>query len=313
MHIFGESYAGRYIPVFTEYLLHMNDQLEQSEDLRQRGFRHLPLRGIGIGNGLFDYALQAPSYYKMGCRSSYPPMFNARQCSTLKNTVNPQCISMLAQCYASNQEQSSEGMRQEGCVGIELERWRLTDACAAADSYCNGALNWTTPASTYDVRQGARIVPDDYVSLLRTNAFVEAVGASPTVMYQECSDSVFDLFASTTDEISRSAKSSLEYILSRQLPVLLYSGDADFICNWYGTVTVAKALEWQGKSRFANARINNWSWPAKNGTNVPAGQFLNADNLTFLRVYEAGHEVPFYQPEASLFMLMQFVTQRRLY
>ncbi|KAJ1932132.1 hypothetical protein EC988_009556, partial [Linderina pennispora] len=114
MHIFGESYAGRYIPVFTEYLLHMNDQIEQSEDLQQRGFRHLPLRGIGIGNGLFDYALQAPTYYKIGCRSSYPPMFSARQCSILKNTVNPQCIRMLTECYSASKGQSSEGMRREG-------------------------------------------------------------------------------------------------------------------------------------------------------------------------------------------------------
>ena len=31
-----------------------------------------------------------------------------------------------------------------------------------------------------------------------------------------------------------------------------------------------------------------------------AGQFKTQDNFAFLRVYGAGHEVPYYQPEVAL-------------
>ncbi|KAJ2156978.1 hypothetical protein GGF46_004824 [Coemansia sp. RSA 552] len=313
VYLFGESYGGRYIPVFTEYLLHMNDEVASQEQLRLRGYRELPLSGIGIGNGMFDMKLQAPSYYNMGCESSYPAIFNKPQCAFLKGTVYPQCLRLLDNCYGQETLSSSEGMRMNRCIDLEPESYRSHSQCGYADTYCNGALNWTTGISTYDVRPGARMVPDEYVEYLRKPEFKQAVGASNDIDFVECSDPVFDRFVSTADGMSRSAVSSLEYILDKKVPVLLYSGDADFICNWYGTVEVAKALNWHGKSNFANVSTADWSWPAQSGQNIVAGQFMAADNLAFLRVYEAGHEVPYYQPQASLYMLAQFLDRHTLY
>ncbi|KAI8320974.1 alpha/beta-hydrolase [Martensiomyces pterosporus] len=309
VHIFGESYAGRYIPVFSEYLLHMNDQITQSADLQSRGYLHLPLRGIGVGNGMFDYQLQTSSYYTMGCRSNYPPLFSAKQCTVLKSVINPTCSAMMSRCYGDKGlVQSAEGMRTGDCIRLEPEQWRLTDECAEADSYCNGALNWTTLISTYDVRPNARMVPDDYVKYLQSTQFVDTVGAASNIEFTECSDAVFDIFASTTDEMSKSAKSSLEYILERNVPVLLYNGDADFICNWHGTMAVARALNWHGSDRFLQSAMTEWTWPATNG----GGEYVSVDNFTFLRIYEAGHEVPFYQPQAALHMLSQFLANKKL-
>ncbi|KAJ2472401.1 hypothetical protein GGI02_001603 [Coemansia sp. RSA 2322] len=314
VHIFGESYAGRYIPVFTEYILHMNKHVSASADLQGRGFVELPLKGIGIGNGMFDYFMQNPSYYSMGCDSSYPPLFNRWQCAYLKSKMIPRCNDLMSKCYSAWAPQTSAlGMRADDCVRLQPERWRTSRECAAADSFCNGALNWTTMISTYDVRPSARLVPDDYVDYLRTDEFKAAVGAQIEIDYAECSDEVFDRFSSTSDEVSRSAMSSLQYILGQNVPVLLYSGDADFICNWYGTVAVAKALQWPGKDRFASAQASNWTWPAKSGKVMNAGQYTSADNLSFLRVFQAGHEVPYYQPQASLYMLAQFLSHRKIF
>ncbi|KAI9501475.1 Alpha/Beta hydrolase protein [Coemansia spiralis] len=290
--VFGESYAGRYIPAFAEYVVKMNQVVGGSEDLQSRGFSELPLKGIGIGNGLFDYKLQAPTYKQMGCNSTYPSIFDKRQCEELDKVVNPRCAMLLDKCLGA-QAASAEP--------------------AGADAYCNGALNWTTPVNTYDVRPRARMVPDDYVSYLRTSEFVSAVGASPDLVYEECSDPVFDRFAGTSDEVSRSSLSALAYLLEQSVPVLLYTGDADFICNWYGTRAVAHALEWAGQERFRSAPARKWSWPTKSGKTIAAGEFWAADNLTVLRVYEAGHEVPYYQPQASLYMLAQFLWHKQLY
>ncbi|KAJ2777880.1 hypothetical protein H4R18_004920 [Coemansia javaensis] len=314
VYLLGESYAGRYIPVFAEYLLHMNDQIDGSEQLRERGYRRLPLSGIGVGNGFFDLRLQSPSSYKMGCDSTYPPLFSARQCAYLNSTVLPECARRIDRCYAgAGPGTSSDGMRAEAaCTDLAPEPWRASRACAAADSYCNTPLAWTTTVSTYDVRRNATMVPDDYVAYLRTPAFKDAVGASANIDYVECSDPVFDRFTASSDAMSRSAKASLEFVLDRGVPVLLYSGDADYICNWYGTVDFIRALDWHGKSALADSPVAPWAWPAQSGDAIPAGQFVTAGNFTFLRVYEAGHEVPYYQPQAALYMLAQFLRQHRL-
>ncbi|KAJ2544896.1 hypothetical protein EV175_005854 [Coemansia sp. RSA 1933] len=314
--LFGESYGGRYIPVFTEYLLHMNDLISGSPDLQARGFATLPLAGVGIGNGLFDYMVQAPTYHKMGCDSTYsPPLFNPLQCKYLEKVVNPLCIKALDTCYSGTTKTSVDTLRGSNatCVSLVPEPWRSSQACAYADRYCNGALNWTTLANTYDVREGARSPPDDYVDYLRTSEFAAAVGANPDIVYTECSDPVFDRFASTSDEVSRSAMASMEFILDRGVPLLLYTGDADFICNWYGTMLVARALQWHGNVAFRNNAPVAWTYPEEfSGTPIEGGQLWTAENLSFLRVYQAGHEVPYYQPQASLHMLAQFLSHQKL-
>ncbi|KAJ2770242.1 hypothetical protein IWQ56_002241 [Coemansia nantahalensis] len=314
VYLFGESYAGRYIPVFAEYAMHMNDQIDRSEALRARGYRHLPLRGVGIGNGLVDFPLQRNSAYKMGCDSTYPALFTSQQCKYLRSTILPRCTKLVESCYVGPgmNSTSADGMRTGGCSHLAPEPWRASAQCAEADSYCNSPLEWTTAVSTYDVRPNARMVPDDYIEYLRTPEFKRAVGASGTIDYVECSDPVFNSFTASVDEVSRSAKSSLSNILDRNLPVLLYSGDADFICNWYGTVSVIRALDWHGKAAMAAARSRPWSWPAQSGARIAAGRYVAADNLTFLRVFEAGHEVPYYQPEAALYMLAQFLAKKTL-
>ncbi|KAJ2079123.1 hypothetical protein H4R24_004001 [Coemansia sp. RSA 988] len=317
VYVFGESYAGRYIPVFTEYLVHMNEVVEASSLLQARGFLPIPLSGIGIGNGLYDQKLQSSSYHTMGCHSTYPAIFTEQQCTYLEQTVVPQCNAELDKCYSEEGTttlNSVDGMRQpNSCVDLESESWRTTTQCGYADSYCSGSLNWTTMINTYDVRPDARMVPNDYVDYLRTAEFKQAVGASDEIDFVECSDPLFDRFSSTNDAVSRSAVASLEFLLARNLPVLLYSGDADFICNWYGTMEVVRALNWKGKNRVAESVPRSWSWPAQSGRDIAAGQFIAVDNLAFLRVFEAGHEVPFYQPQASLYMLAQFLDRHTVY
>ncbi|KAJ1890507.1 hypothetical protein LPJ66_007438 [Kickxella alabastrina] len=315
VYLFGESYAGRYIPVFTEYLIHMNKHVSASADLQERGYVSLPLRGIGIGNGMFDHRLQASSAHTIACQSNYPPMFSRQQCAHLKSTVVPQCTAQMNKCYGEfTPTTSSLGMRMDKCVRLEPEKWRSSKECAAAKTICNGALNWTNMVNAYDVRPQARMVPDDYVEYLRTREFTNAIGVTESgVGFEECSDEVFDRFGSTSDEMSRSALSSLQFILNQNMPVLLYSGDADFICNWHGNLAVARALNWHGKGAFKNAISAPWNWPTKSGNKVGAGEVLSAENLTFLRVFEAGHEVPYYQPQASLYMLAQFITSQKVH
>jgi cathepsin A (carboxypeptidase C) len=91
-------------------------------------------------------------------------------------------------------------------------------------------------------------------------------------------------------------------LLSKGVKVLVYSGDKDFICNWKGGEAWTHSLKWQKSDEFNKKDYSKW-----NVNEQPAGEFKNVDNLTFLRVYEAGHMVPMDQPQIALEMLNQFV------
>lgn len=75
---------------------------------------------------------------------------------------------------------------------------------------------------------------------------------------------------------------------------LIY-GDADYICNWFGGEAVSNEIRYTHSKEFAKTGYVPF---VINGTEY--GEVRQYGNFSFLRIYEAGHEVPFYQPLASL-------------
>ena len=72
--------------------------------------------------------------------------------------------------------------------------------------------------------------------------------------------------------------------------VLVWAGDADWICNWLGNYEVANAVDFPGSAQFSAMDLAPYT---VNG--VEKGQFKTVDNFSFLKVYGAGHEVPYYR------------------
>jgi len=96
-------------------------------------------------------------------------------------------------------------------------------------------------------------------------------------------------------------QSNVVNLLNNNVKVLVYSGDKDWVCNWRGGEAWTHSLNWEKKEEFKNQQYQKWT----TGTNA-GGEFKNVDNLTFLRIYDAGHMVPMDQPAVSLEMLNQF-------
>jgi len=84
---------------------------------------------------------------------------------------------------------------------------------------------------------------------------------------------------------------------------LVYSGDKDFICNWRGGEAWTNEANWTHSAEFKNASYQNWTME---GNAKPVGEFKEVAELTFLRVFDAGHMVPMDQPEVALGMLDRF-------
>ena len=89
----------------------------------------------------------------------------------------------------------------------------------------------------------------------------------------------------------------LETILANGVRVALYYGDADYICNWFGGQAISLALNYTHSAEFAAAGYAPF---VVNGTEY--GEVRQYGNFSFLRMYESGHEVPFYQPIGALEM-----------
>ena len=74
-----------------------------------------------------------------------------------------------------------------------------------------------------------------------------------------------------------------------------WAGDADWICNWVGNQVAAESVSFPGQGAFKAKELASYT---VNG--VAGGTFKTQDNLSFLKVFGAGHEVPFYTPALAL-------------
>lgn len=87
----------------------------------------------------------------------------------------------------------------------------------------------------------------------------------------------------------RSTVPDLEGILQTGLPTLIWAGDADWICNWYAGWDTVNNLEYPGAAEFRAKDVQNYTVDGE-----VLGTFKTAENLSWLRVFGAGHKVPFY-------------------
>lgn len=88
----------------------------------------------------------------------------------------------------------------------------------------------------------------------------------------------------------------------------MYAGDADAVCDWFGGLASANAVEYPGQYTFQNKPVSNYT---VNG--VVKGTFKTVGNLSWLRVFDSGHEVPAFQPELALQLFIQTMKKKPLF
>lgn len=277
-HIAGESYAGHYIPVFASEILSHED-------------RSFNLSLVLIGNGLTDPLTQYNYYEPMACgEGGEPSVLEPEECQSMLDAI-PRCTSLIESCYNS------------GSV------W----SCVPATIYCNNAQMGPyqkTGRNVYDIRtmcEGGNLCYKDLglIDEYLNQAEVQKKLGAEVEEYQSCNFDVNRNFVFAGDWMKPYHRAVIE-LLEKDLPVLIYAGDKDFICNWLGNQAWVNALEWSGHDDFAKQPIKDWTVAKK-----AAGQVKNHKNLTFLRVFGAGHMVPYDQPENSLDMVNRWINGDR--
>ena len=93
------------------------------------------------------------------------------------------------------------------------------------------------------------------------------------------------------------------------MPILLFSGDQDLICNHLGTEDMIHRMTWLNGTGFEDPP-GSGSWaPRQPWTfdDESAGFYQSARNLTYVLFYNSSHMVPFDYPRRTRDMLDRFV------
>ena len=140
---------------------------------------------------------------------------------------------------------------------------------------------------------------------LRQPSVVDALHVKHEKMtgWRECNNQVGRQFK------GRHSKPSVELLpeILKEVPVLLFSGDQDLICNHIGTEELIHNMEWNGGKGF---ELSPGVWaPRRDWTfeGEPAGIYQEARNLTYLLFYNSSHMVPFDYPRRTRDMLDRFM------
>ncbi|RCK59341.1 Carboxypeptidase Y [Candida viswanathii] len=274
-HIAGESYAGHYIPNLLHEILSHDDRL-------------FNLSSVLIGNGIIDPLIQIGSYKKMACgEAGHPRLLNETDCQEMQDKYAK--FKQYDQlCYDYGDLLSCVIARRLGQeVGkpfskLGLNPYDVRKQCIANTSDC------------YLESQPI----DEYLNLPDVQA---AIGVN-NVEFVMCHDDYNFGFEATGDNM-RPLQQYLQELLDLDIPVLIYAGDKDFVCSWIGLLEVADTL---GYKDFERQPLEKWV-TEKGKT---AGEIKQLDKLTFIRVYEAGHMVPFDQPENALDLVNRWIGKR---
>ena len=123
--------------------------------------------------------------------------------------------------------------------------------------------------------------------------------------WTECSGAVSGSFRARNSEPAiHLLPSLLEHV-----PILLFSGDKDLICNHIGTEDMIHRMTWLGGTGFEDPP-GSGSWAPRQPwafDGEPAGFYQTARNLTYVLFYNSSHMVPFDYPRRSRDMLDRFV------
>lgn len=271
-HIAGESYGGHFVPATATEILSHDD-------------RNFNLTSVLIGNGHTDTRIQAASFEPMACgQGGYKPVLAPEQCTKLQNDY-PTCRRLCDFCYARPSALS----------------------CIPAELYCLAHMKrpyYETGRNPYDIRENCTngslsLCYEEYnwvTKYLNQDKVKDAIGAEVDE-FVSCSSDVGNQFLLSGD-LAKPFHFHVANLLENGVPVLIYAGDKDYICNWLGNQAWVHDLDWSGNDSFNGILMHHWTID-----DTPAGQAKNYGPLTFLRVFDAGHSVPYNQPGRALAML----------
>ncbi|KAG8624479.1 hypothetical protein KVT40_007546 [Elsinoe batatas] len=286
LYIAGESFAGQYIPHIAKAIVDRNEKAMQKWNLS----------GLLIGNGWISSRDQYLSYL---------PYAYKENLVTEGSEWGKKLEIQQNACKGHLDQGGDDKVHIQTCELILNEILRATHEDPKLDGQC---------INMYDIRKtdsyescGMNWPPDlkGLTPYLRRKDVLAAlhVDSDKKTGWQECNDQVGVSFTAAN---SKSSITLLPDLLSK-VPIVLFSGDRDLICNHLGTETLINNLEFNDGKGFevspgTTAPRLDWMYGGEE-----AGYWQEARNLTYVLFYNSSHMVPFDYLPRSRFMLDQFM------
>lgn len=107
----------------------------------------------------------------------------------------------------------------------------------------------------------------------------------------------------TGDSFRVAGLEKLEYLIENDVKISLVFGDRDYRCPWTGGEATAKAVKWEHQKGFLSAGYQEIQGIVSPGAN--GGVVKQYGKLSFSRIFDAGHAVSAYAPEAVYRVFMR--------
>lgn len=302
INLFAESYGGKYGPAFATLWEHQN-LLRKNGSIPSNGTLDIHLSSLGIMQGCVDDLVQGKYY----------PIF------ANNNTYGIQALSLVDQQAAASSFLSANGCQQliQSCRDVVSAQDPQNDGdvanvnqiCANAQNTCNNEVfgpYYSSGRDVYDITQAAPdpFPPSTYLEYLNNADVQAAIGVA--VNYSQTSTAVAQAFLQTGDYERGDHIGEMAYLLSKGVRVALVYGDRDYICNWFGgeAISFSIAAQAAGYSPFYTA---GYADIVINTTYI-GGVVRQYGNLSFSRIYDAGHLIPAYQPETAFTVFTRIIS-----
>ncbi|KAL2443609.1 Carboxypeptidase S1-like protein B [Exophiala dermatitidis] len=282
-NLWTESYGGHYGPGFFNYFYQQNQAIANGT---QQG-KYFEFVNLGIINGIIDEYIQAPYY----------PIFANNNTYGIKAVPDEvyEYMTFAAHMHGGCLEQI------EFCAQVDTTTLSGQAVCTEAEDMCRDNVEspyyYYSGRGTYDIRHPSDDpTPADYFMDYLNLASTQAALGVDTNYTSTANNEVYYAFQQTGDFVYPNFLEDLEQILNTSsVRVTLVYGDADYICNWFGGEAVSLALKWPHAADFAASGYVPFTVDG-----VEYGETREFGNFSFTRIYESGHEVPYYQPVAAL-------------
>eukprot|EP01132_Coremiostelium_polycephalum_P009094 gene9094-11145_t len=262
-YIFGESYAGHYVPALSYYIY-------------KNGNGNIPFKGFAVGNAMVDPRTQYGSFGLM-----------AYSHGLIDHKAYKQTEVLYEECK------------------IAIDSGNYNNASSACNDIIGMITQTAGPFNVYDVTKTCPpSLPLCYnftlvQEYLAQPSVLASLGISPksdwtlcnSIVYQDIQYDWFNTEISVFPEL-----------LAKQYKVLVYNGNFGWICNFIGSETYVRQMDWEYKHEFNIA-------PRKifyDGQNI-GGYYQYYEGLAMMTVNNAGHMVPMDQPSVALNMFNQFI------
>ncbi|XP_054933162.2 probable serine carboxypeptidase CPVL [Dermacentor andersoni] len=288
----GESYAGKYVPAIAHAI-----------DTAVAPRVKINLRGIAIGDGMvdpetmFDYA---DFLYQIGLVDR-------------DGMVDPETMfdyaDFLYQIGLVDRRQSDYIRNETARAVAYIKRGRYLDAFLIFDELINGDTvskppyfkNVTGLNFYYNF-----LLSKEPESFGWYHAFVDSPVVRKAIHVGNLTFNNGDATEKHLQEdIMQSVKPWLASLMDKpQYKVLIYNGQLDIIIAYPLTDNFVCSIQWSGKEAFDKAERKIWKRPDGNGV---AGYVRKVGNFTQVLVRDAGHILPYDQPEVALDLITRFI------